>query len=228
MDQRDDCQPIRFALNLVGQGAQCEAVNQHQSSHRESGRRPQPRAPAPRRSGVGKLSCERQHFDDAASIPQSGNDSPVVPVAARSRFQIARNDEVQRHGSRRCTRPMRRAIRGASRARLRHRTGGRAQLAAADRRRDPLEDFSREEFGRRVTPLERRLIVQVAVVQFRRGVASTRRLARPMSTTIPSASSSAALEFEIDDVGRAVKPLRRAECLCRCPQATGRIPARSR
>jgi hypothetical protein len=87
-----------------------------------------------------------------------------------------------------------------------------AERTRLDLRRDALEDQPREEFGRRIPPLERRIVVEIAVVELREHDAQSLERRADVDDE-PVVIELHALELDIDDVSRAVQVLRGTEDL---------------
>src|SRR6185503_17830802 len=87
-----------------------------------------------------------------------------------------------------------------------------AELAGRDLRRDALVNHEREELRRRVAAAKGRLVVEVAEIQ--RGEHAAQRVARAAYVDDdPVGVELLAAKLDVDDVGRAVQLLRRAEHL---------------
>src|SRR5262245_13599127 len=89
-----------------------------------------------------------------------------------------------------------------------------AEIAAANRVRDAVEDDAREKLGRRIATLELEHLVEVSVVQPREH--RLQHVARAADVDDDAVGVElAAPELEIDDVGGAVQALRGTERLAR-------------
>src|SRR5581483_3928130 len=88
----------------------------------------------------------------------------------------------------------------------------RTEISARDGGRHTIEDFRRQHFSGRIPSLEHRLIVEVAVTQPVENPAERGERASDVHDDAVRVEVRAA-EFDVDDEGRAVQPLRGAKAL---------------
>ena len=175
MHERDDAQPR--ALRARPRPAARRAPGRRPAPARRRESRPSACAAlrARRRRRARKTVVERDDVDGPSAVAQAGDDPAVVAVAAGARLEIARDHDVQRSRTRELepfstSRPVERR-RGDVRFVQRH---AHALDAARGRRRDrrgrsPPRSASKISCARNsvvvLRPCERRLLVEVAIVQ---------------------------------------------------------------
>src|SRR2546427_5790325 len=93
-----------------------------------------------------------------------------------------------------------------------------AEVTAGDRGGEPIEDRAREKLGRRVLTLERRHVVEVAVVQAAEHVAQRGHRTADVDDDAVGVERRAA-ELHVDEIRCAVQLLRRSKDLA--PEAVG-------